>query len=214
LIRKENGKPRELHGPWEDEAIKDDHVLSDACFAPDGKRFAVVTFVDIGNIEGYSDYRARIFSTIDGSELVPPLQLQRRGFDDVRAIFTRDGKQLITLSEDELRFWDLSTKSYPKKVLVQPHAQWVQVGQVGQKQIFVTLSGDGSGIVGDAKTRSQLQTLEPLHDIKDFTIRPVLSEDCRRLAAAFGNKIVIWDVDDGRLLSDPSPILFSRAAPY
>src|SRR5208283_4783406 len=58
------------------------------------------------------------------------------------------------------------------------------------------------------------ETLKPIHDIErdrswSFSrgpepfCRPVLSDDWRRLAASFDKKVVIWDVDDGKPLSDP-----------
>jgi hypothetical protein len=190
LTRHRNGESVELHGPWEES-----FEPTDACFAPDGKTFVVVA-------HGASRGDVQIFNTADGTPLMPPLYHAECN----HALFVGDRRRLITLGNGEFRVWDLSTTP-SQKVRTQPGVQWAATDQ--NAKILVTLSDNGSGIVWDTSNWQPVGHIDrgaswdSLRDERLVTPRPVLSKDGRRLAAAFGEHVMIWDVDSGKPLADP-----------
>jgi WD40 repeat protein len=172
-------------------------MMTMASLAPDGKTGVFSAFQGGSSKAAYG---ACIFSTEDGRLLSPILPHSVCS----QARFTADGKQVFTVGGGQIVFWDAATFQRTGKVFA--HSRVSSAGLITGGQQIVSASEDGSIRLWDLDSGTLLHSLDPDPSWKhseDSHCPPAVSQDGRRLAAAYATSFVIWDLASGRPLSDP-----------
>jgi RNA polymerase sigma factor (sigma-70 family) len=152
-------------------------------FSPDGKTFATQT--DAGSLS--------VFDLATGKRL-------KRLTDDAGmnglAVFTPDGKSLVSMGDNDVRVWDVEKGT--------ERAQW-SGGNYGMIH-RLALAPDGltvawGGSWDEAAHLADAVTGKELRRFDAGGAAVAFSADGKRLAAASGNRVRVWDVATGRDLS-------------
>jgi WD40 repeat protein len=193
--------------------LSDGLKISGVELAADGKRGVIRAE---RNTRGGPRVEAWMFSTDDGKLLVDFLSPDRSqsapncdwiGFD-------RDGKCVLTIDEKsgQMFFWNQGPEAesgqltFKRTGPILPQAGMVSAVFAERGNRMVTWSSHAEAIVWDTVSWKPLRWLsrDPLWSVPEKSeCAPALSSDGRRLATAYGKAFVIWDVENGKPLSDP-----------
>jgi hypothetical protein len=185
--------------------------ISSVELAPDGER-GIFSAYGEGDAGGATS-GAWVFSAKDGTLLSD--SIARCAW----AGFSADGKQVLTVNDGRVTIWNLRRDEKGRvtfegtgRVLPQGRMETAVLGENGGR--LATRSSDGGVIVWDAVNGKPLHWLNrdrlwdlalPIErqDLIPLPCKPALSADGRRLATPYERSFVIWDVENGKPLSDP-----------
>jgi WD40 repeat protein len=211
LVIKREGKEFKVEA-LKVEEYEEPTPISSAELSPDGELGIFSVFRT--SVAGGETSGAWIFNTRDGKLLSDSVG------NCEWAGFTPNKKQVLTISHGGLRFWNLKrieqgrmTFEATGHMLPQADMKIAVTAESGSP--VITRSTTGDVIVWDGFEGKPLQWLkrDPLWNDMDMEsekrsgekviCKPALSADARRLASAYGRAFAIWDVESGKLLSDP-----------
>ena len=172
-------------------------------FSPDGNRAVLGSSKDkvvrLWNLSPVVAGNAADAAQADSTDLL--IDFNKVGGEVWAAMFTPDGKHILTIGGNDAEMWDIDTRR--RELHYSPHKAVASAAVSPDEKLLATGSWDHSAKIWDKSTGHALRKLEGGHD--GYINSVEFSADSKELlTASDDNTARLWDVASGK----PTPTIF------